>query len=74
MWTIFTIIIELVIILLLLFFFFLKFWLFDQTLKVSWDRNSLTRDQTHTSCVGSQSPNHWIASEVPKGYSLERQN
>ena len=71
MWTIFKIIIEFVIILLLL--FFIKFWLFDQDLrKVLWDHSSLTRDQTCTSCVGSQSPNHWLTREVPKGYSPER--
>ena len=30
-----------------------------------WDLNSLTRDGTHTPCVGRQSLNHQTAREVP---------
>ena len=29
-----------------------------------WDLSSLTRDQTHTPCIGRQSLNHWTAREV----------
>ena len=30
-----------------------------------WDLSSLTRDGTHTPCLGRQSLNHWTAREVP---------
>ena len=30
-----------------------------------WDPSSLTRDQTHTPCIGRQSLNHWTAREFP---------
>ena len=30
-----------------------------------WDLSSLTRDQTHTLCIGRQSLNHWTSREVP---------
>ena len=30
-----------------------------------WDHSSLTRDRTHTLCVGRWSLNHWTAREVP---------
>ena len=30
-----------------------------------WDLSSLTRDWTHTPCVGRGSPNHWTTGEVP---------
>ena len=39
------------------------FWFFDP--QGIWDLSSPTRDQTHTLCVGSWSPNHWTAREVP---------
>ena len=31
------------------------------------DLSSLTRDQTHTPCIGRQRLNHWTAREVPSG-------
>ena len=30
------------------------------------DLSSLSKDQTHTSCIGRQSLNHWTARKVPK--------
>ena len=30
-----------------------------------WNLNSLTRDQTHTSCIGKCRVNHWTTREVP---------
>ena len=30
-----------------------------------WDLRSLTRDGTHTPCIGRQSLNHWTARDVP---------
>ena len=30
-----------------------------------WDLSSLTRDQTHVSCVAGQILNHWTTREVP---------
>jgi len=59
MWTIFKVFIEFVTILLLFWF-----WFFGQeawTILVS----SLTRDQTHTPCIGRSSLNHWTTREVP---------
>ena len=44
----------------LLLFYVLVFWL-----RGMWDPSSLTRDGTHTPCLGRRSPNHWIAREVP---------
>ena len=29
-----------------------------------WDFNSLTRDQTHITCIGKQILNHWTTREV----------
>ena len=57
MWTIFKVFIEFVTILLL--FYVLVFWL-----RGTWDLSSLTRDQTHTRCIGRRSLNHWSAREV----------
>ena len=31
-----------------------------------WDLSSLTRDRTHTSCIGRQTLNHWATREVRK--------
>ena len=31
-----------------------------------WDLSSLTRDRTHTPCIGRQSLNHWTTREVHK--------
>ena len=58
MWTIFKLFSEFVTILLL--FYALFFWLWGM-----WDLSSLTRDQTHTLCVGRWSLNHWTDREVP---------
>ena len=30
-----------------------------------WDLGSLTRDGTHSSCIGRRSLNHWTTKEVP---------
>ena len=54
MWTIFKFFIEFVTIC-----FCLVFWP-----RGMWDLSSPTRDQTHTSCIGRQSLNHWTAREV----------
>ena len=40
--------------------FCFMFWFFGL-----WDLSSLTRDQTHTLCIGRQSLNHWTSREVP---------
>ena len=56
MWTTFKVFIEFVTILLLFWFFWPR---------GMWDLSSLTRDQTHTPCIGSRSLNHWTAREVP---------
>ena len=58
MWTVFKVFIEFVTILLL--FYVLVFWL-----RGIWDLNTLARDRTCTPYIGRQSPNHWIAREVP---------
>ena len=58
MWTIFKLFIEFVTVLLL--FYVLVFWL-----QGMWDLSSLTRDQTHTPCIGRRSLNHWTIREVP---------
>lgn len=42
-----------------------KAFLFFLSLCCMWGRNSLTKDQTHTPCNGSMSPNPWTAREVP---------
>ena len=42
-------------------FLFLIFWP-----RGMWDLSSLTRDGTHTRCVGRQSLNHWTTNEVLK--------
>ena len=39
------------------------FWFFG--LWGMWDLSSLTRDQTHTPCIGRWSLNHWTDREVP---------
>ena len=41
------------------------FWLWGL-----WDSSSLTRDQTHTPCLGRQSLNHWTTGAVPFSVSL----
>ena len=41
-------------------FYFLVFWL-----QGMWDLSSLTRDWTHTPCIGRWSLNHWFTREVP---------
>ena len=61
MWTIFKVVIEFVTIFLQ--FYVLVFWP-----RGVWDPSSPTRDRTCTRCVGRQSPNHWIAREVPKNF------
>ena len=58
LWTISIIFIDFVTILLL--FYVLVFWPRDM-----WDLSSLTRDGTHTPCIGRRSLNHWTAREVP---------
>ena len=30
-----------------------------------WDPSSLTRDRTHTTCIGRLSLTHWATKEVP---------
>ena len=35
-----------------------------------WDVISLTRDTTHTPCIGRRSLNHWTAREVPKSFKI----
>ena len=35
-----------------------------------WDLSSLTRDPTHTPCIGRQSLNHWTTREVPVCFCL----
>ena len=55
MWTIFKVFIELWhYCFCFMFWFGLTFWL-----QVTWDLSSLTRDRTHTHCIGRRSPNHW---------------
>ena len=44
----------------LLLFYVLVFWL-----RGVWDLSSLTRDRTHTPCIGRQSLSHWTSREVP---------
>ena len=44
----------------LLLFYVLVFW--PQGI---WDPSSLTRDRTHTPCIGRQRLNHWTTREVP---------
>ena len=59
MWTIFKVFIEFVTIFLLFYVSVLWPW-------GTWDLSSLTRDRTHTSCIGRWRLNHWTAREVPK--------
>ena len=40
-------------------------WVFVATLPLMWDLNSLTRDLTHTPCIGRQVLHHWATREVP---------
>ena len=61
------------------FFFFLKSLLFVTVLLLDffffnvfvfwpgglWDLSALTRDQTHTPCIGRRGLRHWTTSEVP---------
>ena len=54
----FKVFIEFVIILLP--FLYFGFWLGGM-----WDLGSLTRDQTHTPCIGKRSLNYWADREVP---------
>ena len=63
MWTILKVVIEFVTTLLL--FYVLDFW--PQGV---WDLGSLTRDWTHTPCIGRQRLNHWITREVPSVFHL----
>ena len=51
---------EFVTILLLLFFYVLVLWLWAM-----WDLSSPIRDQTHISCIGRGSLNHWTTREIP---------
>ena len=60
LWTIFKVFIKSVTVL-ILFFQVLAFWP-----RGMWDLISPTRDQTHTSCTGRQSLNHWTTREVPR--------
>ena len=48
----------------LLLFYVLVFWP-----PGIWYLNSLTRDQTHTLCIGRQSLNRWTARKVPDDMS-----
>ena len=57
MWTIFKVLIEFVTMLL---FHVLVFWLWSM-----WDLSFLTRNQTHTPCIGRRSLNHWTTGEIP---------
>ena len=43
-------------------FLYFMFWFYGQ--EVMWELSFLTRDLTHTGCIGRQSLNHWIAREV----------
>lgn len=43
------------------FCFFFFFWP-----RGFWDHSSLTRDQTHTLCIGRRGLNHWTVKEVPE--------
>ena len=44
--------------------FYFTFWLFGH--KAVWDLSSLTRNGTHTPCIGRQSLDPWTPREVPK--------
>ena len=48
-----------------LFFLPIYFFLCLATLLDLWDLSSLTRDRTHTHCLGRWSLNHWAARKVP---------
>ena len=61
MWTIFEVFIDFVTVLLLFYVLFLFFF----WLRGMWDLSSLTRDQTHTPCIGRQSLNHWPTRKSP---------
>ena len=43
----------------------LLFYGLDFSLQGVWDLGSLTRDWTHTPCIGRRSLKHWAAREVP---------
>ena len=43
---------------------YVTFKLVLAVLRGIWDLSSLTRDQTHTPCIGSQSLHYWTAKEV----------
>ena len=63
MWTIFKVFIEFVAILFpfyisFLFSFFFGLW-------GMWDLSSLTRNRTHTPCIGRWNLNHWTTRELP---------
>ena len=58
MWTTFKVLIEFVITMLL--FHVLVFWLWSM-----WDLSLLTRNRTHTPCIGRRSLNHWTTGEIP---------
>ena len=60
-WTIFKVFIDFVTVLLL--FYILVSWPGGR-----WDFGSLTRDQTHAPCSGTQKPNHWTIRAVPREY------
>ena len=62
-WIIFKVFIESLTILLL--FYVLFFWP-----RGMWGLSSATRNQTHTSCTGRLSLNHWITREVPQRLSF----
>ena len=55
-WTIFKVFMHL-----LQYCFCFRLWVFVHK---TWDHSSLTRDQTHTPCIGRQSLNHWTIREV----------
>ena len=61
MWTILKVFIEFVTILLLP--CVLNFWPWGM-----WKLSSQTRNWTHTSCIGRQSLNHWMAREEPRAH------
>ena len=49
-------------------FLFFSFFVFFFWLQGMWDLSSLTRDRTHTPCIGKWSLNYWTAREVPHGF------
>ena len=61
MWTNFKAIIESVTVLFL-------FYVLVLGPRSMWDLKSATKDQTHTPCIGRQSPSPWTTREVPSNH------